>query len=110
MPHQHDLSGQPEGEVNFGFEDLFFSRTDRRGVILAGNDVFQRVAWSLLPDGSAAQLSIFERQTIVMSERISRNGCSGHAAAKSGENVVDAGQSRYSPSEPFSGDSARPQS
>lgn len=51
MTHQHDLSGQPEGEVNFGLEDLFFSRTDRRGVILAGNDVFQRVsgfAWAEL--------------------------------------------------------------
>ncbi|XZQ31180.1 PAS domain-containing protein (plasmid) [Rhodobacter capsulatus] len=51
MTHQRDLSGQPEGEVNFRFDDLFFSRTDPRGVILAGNDVFQNVsgfAWSEL--------------------------------------------------------------
>ena len=51
MTHQRDLSGQPEGEVSFRFDDLFFSRTDPRGVILAGNDVFQKVsgfAWAEL--------------------------------------------------------------
>ena len=51
MTQQRDLSGQPEGEVNFGFDELFFSRTDPRGVILAGNDVFQKVcgfAWEEL--------------------------------------------------------------
>jgi aerotaxis receptor len=31
-------------EVPFTFEELFFSRTDWRGVILAGNSVFQRVS------------------------------------------------------------------
>ena len=41
---QQDPSRQSEGAVEFGFEELFFSRTDRRGVILAGNDVFQRVS------------------------------------------------------------------
>lgn len=40
-----------DGEVAFGFEEIFFSRTDERGVIQAGNDVFQRVsqiAWTRL--------------------------------------------------------------
>ena len=32
------------GEAPFGLDEIFFSRTDDRGVILAGNDVFQRVA------------------------------------------------------------------
>lgn len=31
-------------EVPFGIEELFYSRTDGRGVILAGNQVFQRVS------------------------------------------------------------------
>ena len=31
-------------EVPFTFEELFFSRTDWRGIILAGNSVFQRVS------------------------------------------------------------------
>lgn len=31
-------------EVPFTFEELFFSRTNWRGVILAGNSVFQRVS------------------------------------------------------------------
>lgn len=31
-------------EVPFTFEELFFSRTDWRGVVLAGNSVFQRVS------------------------------------------------------------------
>lgn len=34
----------PEDEVPFGIQELFYSRTDRRGVILAGNAVFRRVA------------------------------------------------------------------
>lgn len=34
----------PTAEVPFGIEELFYSRTDARGVILAGNPVFQRVA------------------------------------------------------------------
>ncbi|OFZ20531.1 MAG: hypothetical protein A2X94_10890 [Bdellovibrionales bacterium GWB1_55_8] len=31
-------------EVAFGIEELFFSRTDERGIILSGNDVFVRVS------------------------------------------------------------------
>ncbi|MGV8988362.1 MAG: PAS domain-containing protein [Cypionkella sp.] len=31
-------------EVPYGIEELIYSRTDKRGVILAGNSVFQRVA------------------------------------------------------------------
>lgn len=31
------------GEVPFGVNELFYSRTDKRGVILSGNAVFQRV-------------------------------------------------------------------
>lgn len=41
------FSGTPatsSAEVTFNFDDLFYSRTDPRGVILAGNTVFQRVA------------------------------------------------------------------
>lgn len=45
-------SGQAnEAEVPFGIEEIFFSRTDTRGVIQAGNSVFQRVsgyAWERL--------------------------------------------------------------
>ncbi len=40
-----------EAEVPFGWEEMFFSRTDPRGVIRAGNRVFQRVsgfAWDRL--------------------------------------------------------------
>lgn len=33
-----------EAEVPFGIEEIFFSRTDPRGVIQAGNSVFQRVS------------------------------------------------------------------
>ncbi|WP_444452762.1 PAS domain-containing protein [Rhodobacter capsulatus] len=39
-----DLSKSTEGEAYFGFDELFYSRTDKRGVILAGNDVFHRVS------------------------------------------------------------------
>ena len=31
-------------ETPFGFEELFFSRTDEKGLILSGNSVFQRVS------------------------------------------------------------------
>jgi len=31
-------------EAPFSFEELFFSRTDARGIILAGNSVFQRIS------------------------------------------------------------------
>jgi aerotaxis receptor len=40
-------------EVPFSFEELFFSRTDERGIILSGNSVFQRVSlytWEELLD------------------------------------------------------------
>ncbi|MFG1503807.1 PAS domain-containing protein [Halobacteriovorax sp. ZH5_bin.2] len=33
-----------ERESNFDFDELFFSRTDKRGVIASGNSVFQRVS------------------------------------------------------------------
>lgn len=33
-----------DGETPFQFDEIFYSRTDPRGVILAGNDVFGRVA------------------------------------------------------------------
>ena len=38
-------------EIPFGFEEIFFSRTDEKGILLAGNSVFQRVsayAWDEL--------------------------------------------------------------
>ncbi|WP_444870266.1 PAS domain-containing protein [Rhodobacter capsulatus] len=44
MTLQNDPSRHAEGAVDFGFDEVFFSRTDKRGVILAGNDVFQRVS------------------------------------------------------------------
>ena len=31
-------------EASFGFEELFFSRTDEKGLILSGNSVFQRIS------------------------------------------------------------------
>jgi aerotaxis receptor len=40
-------------EIPFSFEELFFSRTDHRGVILSGNSVFQRISlysWAELID------------------------------------------------------------
>lgn len=40
MPHA-ELSPT---EITFGFDELFFSRTDPAGIILFGNSVFQRVA------------------------------------------------------------------
>lgn len=43
----------PAGEIPFGIEEIFFSRTDRRGRILSGNDVFQRVSqysWAEMTD------------------------------------------------------------
>lgn len=36
-----------------------------------------RIAWSLLPDGSAAQLTLFERQTIAMSQRLPAEAIDG---------------------------------
>ena len=40
-PAAADVSGD---EAPFGLEELFFSRTDARGVIQSGNTVFQRVS------------------------------------------------------------------
>ncbi|MEM8950939.1 MAG: PAS domain-containing protein [Pseudomonadota bacterium] len=40
-------------EVPFGFEEIFFSRTDEKGLIISGNSVFQRVSgyeWDDLQD------------------------------------------------------------
>ncbi|MDU8911698.1 PAS domain-containing protein [Aestuariicoccus sp. MJ-SS9] len=54
---QHDtqLASQARqntrGEVPFDFRECFYSRTDQRGVILSGNDVFRRISgfeWSEL--------------------------------------------------------------
>jgi len=44
MNAQTGFTRPQTGEVPFGFEELFYSRTDKRGVILAGNQVFRRVA------------------------------------------------------------------
>ncbi|XDA96866.1 chemotaxis protein [Sulfitobacter sp. LCG007] len=45
---EHDEKRQeqrpPTGEAPFGLDEVFFSRTDARGVIQAGNYVFRRVA------------------------------------------------------------------
>ncbi len=35
-------------EAEFGIEELFFSRTDKRGIIESGNNVFQRIKSSIL--------------------------------------------------------------
>jgi aerotaxis receptor len=43
MAAAHHNSADP-GEVPFGFDELFFSRTDPAGVILFGNSVFQRIS------------------------------------------------------------------
>ncbi|MGD9916760.1 MAG: PAS domain-containing protein [Paenirhodobacter sp.] len=51
MNVQTGIAPAQSGEVPFGFDELFYSRTDSRGVIRAGNHVFQRVAgydWSEL--------------------------------------------------------------
>lgn len=40
---QHKNASSRE-EVSFGFEEIFFSRTDEKGLILSGNSVFQRVS------------------------------------------------------------------
>ena len=37
-----NLGAEP-GESFFGFDELIFSRTDQRGVIVSGNTVFQRM-------------------------------------------------------------------
>ena len=44
MAIEGDIPTASAAEVPFGIEELFYSRTDLRGVILAGNPVFRRVA------------------------------------------------------------------
>jgi aerotaxis receptor len=46
MTFQHSTSTfqNHSEEVRFGFDELFFSCTDERGIITGGNDVFQRVS------------------------------------------------------------------
>lgn len=41
---QNILDQQNSDEVPFSFEELFFSRTDERGIVLSGNSVFQRIS------------------------------------------------------------------
>lgn len=41
---RRDLNRPSEGEAPFAVGETFFSRTDDRGVILAGNDIFRRVS------------------------------------------------------------------
>ncbi len=38
------VAEQNSEEVPFSFEELFFSRTDSRGIVLAGNNVFRRIS------------------------------------------------------------------
>ncbi len=38
------ITAADNAEVEFRFEELFFSRTDHKGIILSGNSVFQRVS------------------------------------------------------------------
>lgn len=40
----HSPSPVRQEEVAFAFDELFFSRTDDRGIILSGNSVFQRIS------------------------------------------------------------------
>lgn len=42
--HGNTAGGAVRGETPFGFDELFFSRTETRGRIKAGNAVFQRVS------------------------------------------------------------------
>jgi aerotaxis receptor len=42
-PNPRAPAGDP-GEVTFRFDEIFYSRTDGRGVIQAGNSVFQRIS------------------------------------------------------------------
>ncbi len=42
-PEKND-SEEDKNAVPFSFEELFFSRTDSRGIILSGNTVFQRIS------------------------------------------------------------------
>lgn len=39
-----EIAARRTEEVQFGFSELFYSRTDPRGVLISGNDVFQRIA------------------------------------------------------------------
>lgn len=44
MPLPNGATATSPGEVPFDIDEIFFSRTDPRGRIVAGNDVFQRVS------------------------------------------------------------------
>ncbi len=44
MASQAEIARSPSGEVPFAISELFYSRTDPRGVILAGNEIFRRVS------------------------------------------------------------------
>ncbi|MEX1660170.1 PAS domain-containing protein [Thioclava sp. 15-R06ZXC-3] len=44
MSHQVETAERHAGEMPFQLEELFYSRTDTRGVILSGNEVFRRVS------------------------------------------------------------------
>lgn len=49
MEKMNDLEMRHEREVHFALDELFYSRTDKRGVIIAGNEIFRRVSgfeWS----------------------------------------------------------------
>jgi len=51
MSHQAETADRHAGEEPFKLEELFYSRTDSRGVIIAGNEVFRRVSgyeWNAL--------------------------------------------------------------
>ena len=42
LPEQSVAVGSDE--ITFAIEELFYSRTDKSGIILSGNSVFQRVS------------------------------------------------------------------
>lgn len=44
VPHERSSRITVEEEVPFSFEEIFFSRTNPRGVIVSGNSVFRRVS------------------------------------------------------------------
>lgn len=44
LPVDHSRGDSGSGENTFGFDELFFSRTDSGGIIKYGNSVFQRIS------------------------------------------------------------------
>lgn len=49
MQYTTSMSTHLEQESHFGYDELFFSKTDHKGIILEGNSIFQRVSefeWS----------------------------------------------------------------